>query len=98
MICLVENAIKEGTRLKNAIFWDVTPCGSCESRRFGGTYRPNYEAEKNKRARNNVRLLGCGAVWLSQEPTFRILFTLMMDAIHPSETSVLTRATLRQIL
>jgi hypothetical protein len=23
---------------KNAIFWDVTPCGCCKDRRFGGTY------------------------------------------------------------
>jgi hypothetical protein len=23
--------------MKNALFWDVTPCGSCKSRRFGGT-------------------------------------------------------------
>jgi hypothetical protein len=22
---------------KNAVFWDVTPCGSCRNRRFGGT-------------------------------------------------------------
>jgi hypothetical protein len=24
--------------MKNTVFWDVTPCGSCKSRRFGGTY------------------------------------------------------------
>jgi hypothetical protein len=24
---------------KNAIFWDVTPCGSCKNRCFGGTWR-----------------------------------------------------------
>jgi hypothetical protein len=23
--------------LKNGAFWDVTPCGSCKNRRFGGT-------------------------------------------------------------
>jgi hypothetical protein len=23
--------------MKNAIFWDVTPCGSCKNRHFGGT-------------------------------------------------------------
>jgi hypothetical protein len=23
--------------LKNCVFWDVTPCGSCKNRRFGGT-------------------------------------------------------------
>jgi hypothetical protein len=25
--------------LKNCVFWDVTPCGSCKNRRFGGTQR-----------------------------------------------------------
>jgi hypothetical protein len=23
--------------LKNGVFWDVTPCGSCKNQRFGGT-------------------------------------------------------------
>jgi hypothetical protein len=23
--------------MKNALFWEVAPCGSCKSRRFGGT-------------------------------------------------------------
>jgi hypothetical protein len=23
--------------MKNGVFWDVTPCGSCMNRRFGGT-------------------------------------------------------------
>jgi hypothetical protein len=26
-----------GTTLKNGVFWDVTPCGSCKNRRFGRT-------------------------------------------------------------
>jgi hypothetical protein len=25
------------TVLKNGVFWDITPCGSCKNRRFGGT-------------------------------------------------------------
>jgi hypothetical protein len=25
--------------MKNAVFWDVTPCGSYKNGRFGGTYR-----------------------------------------------------------
>jgi hypothetical protein len=24
--------------IENAVFWDVTPCGSCKNRRFGGTH------------------------------------------------------------
>jgi hypothetical protein len=39
------------------------------------------------------RLLGCYAVRLLWEPTFRILDTLMKEAVSSSETSVLTRAT-----
>jgi hypothetical protein len=25
--------------MKNGVFWVVTPCGSCENRRFGGIWR-----------------------------------------------------------
>jgi hypothetical protein len=52
-------------------------------------------------------LLGCYAVWLRSAlrllvtanvvPSSTILVTLMMDAIHSSETLVLTRATWRSI-
>jgi hypothetical protein len=28
---------KGTVNMKNVVFWDVTPCGSCKSRRFGGT-------------------------------------------------------------
>jgi hypothetical protein len=27
------------TAIRNAVFWDVTPCGTCKKRRFGGTYK-----------------------------------------------------------
>jgi hypothetical protein len=37
-----------------AVLWDVTPCGSRKNTRFGGTYRPHHQGEKNQRARNNV--------------------------------------------
>jgi hypothetical protein len=33
---LVQNSDAD-TRLKNGVFWDVTLCGSCKNRRFGGT-------------------------------------------------------------
>jgi hypothetical protein len=39
--------------IKNVIFWDVTLCGSCENRRFGGTYLVHHHGDKNQRARNN---------------------------------------------
>jgi hypothetical protein len=40
--------------MKNAIFWDVTPRGSCKNRRFGETYRLRHQDDKNQLARNSV--------------------------------------------
>jgi hypothetical protein len=40
--------------MKNVVFWDLTPCGSCNSRRFGGTYHLHHQGDKNSRARNSV--------------------------------------------
>jgi hypothetical protein len=33
--------------MKNGVFWDVTPYGSCKNRRFGGTYRFLHQGDKN---------------------------------------------------
>jgi hypothetical protein len=44
------NKISElGTKLylKNGVFWDVTPCGSCKNRRFRGTQRLLHQDDKN---------------------------------------------------
>jgi hypothetical protein len=40
--------------MKNVLFWDVMPCGSCKNRRFRGTYHLHHQGEKNQQARNNV--------------------------------------------
>jgi hypothetical protein len=32
--------------LRNAVFWNVTPCGFCKYRRFGGTYRLQHQGER----------------------------------------------------
>jgi hypothetical protein len=32
--------------MKNGVFWDVTPCGSCKNRRFGGTWRRLHQGDK----------------------------------------------------
>jgi hypothetical protein len=32
--------------MKNAIFWDMTPCTSCMNRRFGGMYRLHLQGRK----------------------------------------------------
>jgi hypothetical protein len=40
--------------LKNGVFWDVTLCGPCKNRRFGGTWRLLYQGDKNRWTRNNA--------------------------------------------
>jgi hypothetical protein len=81
--------------LKNAVLWDVVPCGSYKNRRSAGTYRLQHQGGKNRRAWNNV-----SSNWqpkhapVSSSP---ILVTLMKEALSFSETLVLTRATRRNI-
>jgi hypothetical protein len=70
--------------MKNGVFWVVTPCGSCENRRIGGTWRQVF-------LRSIRRLLVAACV----VPSSPIFVTLMMEEPGSSETSVLTRATRR---
>jgi hypothetical protein len=70
--------------MKNGVFWDVTPRGSCKNRRFGLTW---------VFLRSVRRLLVAACV----VPGSPILATLMKEAPGSSETSVLTRATRRNI-
>jgi hypothetical protein len=74
--------------MKNCVFWDVTPCGSCKNRRFGGTEHLLRQGDKNRSVR---RLL------VTVSPCSRIRVTLMKETHISSETSVLTRATRRKI-
>jgi hypothetical protein len=34
--------------IKNGVFWVVTPCGSCQNRRFGGTWRLLHQGDKDR--------------------------------------------------
>jgi hypothetical protein len=81
--------------MKNAVFWDVTPCGSCKNRSFLGTYRLHHSGDKNLRAilRSALQLL----VTANVVPGSHILVTLMMDGTRYFETSVVRRATRRNI-
>jgi hypothetical protein len=38
--------------MKNGVFGVVTPCGSCNNRRFGGTWRLLNQGDKNRWTRN----------------------------------------------
>jgi hypothetical protein len=75
--------------MKNAIFWDVTPCGSCQKQCFGESYRFYCQGDKNLFLCSMLQLL----VTANLVPSLPILITLMMEAIHPSKTLVLTRTT-----
>jgi hypothetical protein len=33
--------------MKNAIFWDVIPCGSCKNQHFGGMHCLHHQEGKN---------------------------------------------------
>jgi hypothetical protein len=33
--------------MKNVVFWDVPPCGSCKNRLLGGTYHLHLQGEMN---------------------------------------------------
>jgi hypothetical protein len=70
--------------MKNAVFWDIKPSGCCKNRGFRGMYRLHHQGDK---------LLVTGSV----VPSSLILVILVMEAIRSSETSVLTRATRRNI-
>jgi hypothetical protein len=78
--------------MKDVVFWDVMPCGSYNNRCFGRTFLLHFQVEQNQRDRNYVSSLFANVV-----PKSLILFGLMMEAIHSSETSDLTRATRRHI-
>jgi hypothetical protein len=76
--------------MKNGVCLDITPCGSCKNRYFGGEYRLHHQGD-NRRATNN-------AAKKYNVSMFRLLFTahvvpisqtldiLMMEAIRSSET------------
>jgi hypothetical protein len=55
--------------MKNAVFWDLEPCGSCKSQRFGGTCRLQLKDRKNPRAKK------CVSSWL----------TLLADYFYPED-------------
>jgi hypothetical protein len=81
--------------LLNGVFWVITPCGSCENRRFGGTWRLLHQGDKNHLVfLRSVRRLLVAAYVVPSSP---ILVTLMKEAAGSSETSVLTIATWRNI-
>jgi hypothetical protein len=83
LTALVRFEVSTAVTMIIIIFWEMTPCGSYKNRRFGGSYRLHIQG-----------------VWV-QTSTERVVsscidsdsYTLKMEAIRSSETSVLIRAT-----
>jgi hypothetical protein len=50
----VGSEVSTAVTMKNAVFLGVMPCGSCKKGRFGGSYRPHHQDDKNRRATNSV--------------------------------------------
>jgi hypothetical protein len=70
--------------MKNGVFWDVTPCCSCK----------NHVSEELRASIIKVTRI---SVETLAETSNRRTLHLMMEALSSSETSVLTRATRRNI-
>jgi hypothetical protein len=50
---IISIAVSSAVTMKNAVFWDVTPCGSCKNRGFEGTYRLHHQGGE----RSNISLI-----------------------------------------
>jgi hypothetical protein len=89
--------------MKNGVFWDITPCGSFNNRRFRETYRLLHQGDKNRWISNNAtynwqrRSVSRLLVRVSVVANSPILVTLMKEGLSSSETSVLTRSLRRNI-
>jgi hypothetical protein len=70
---------------ENAIFWDATLFGFCKNLRFGETHEVFLQSVRRLIVIANV------------VPSSLILVTQMMDTVRYSETSVVTKATRRNI-
>jgi hypothetical protein len=91
----------------NSVFWDVTPFGSWKNRRFGGRYRLQLQPHMPLPSLlcpilmfpfYTVFLRGALPLLITANvPSSPTLVALMTEAIRSSETSILTRATRRNI-
>jgi hypothetical protein len=46
--CYVRFDVFSAVTMKNGVFWNITLCGSCKNRRFGGTSRLLHQGDKNR--------------------------------------------------
>jgi hypothetical protein len=96
------NFIVTTYRMKNAIFWDIPPHGSCKNRRFGecSTFIIRAtkigEQETTLAVTSNLRTQRKNTVYTIVIPCSVRLLLLTADIIRSSETSVLTHGVTSQ--
>jgi hypothetical protein len=68
----------DAVTVKNAVFWDVTLCGSCKNWSFGGTNRYHYGVDKNQQAK---KTLAVSSNWRKFQKTefFKMNFSLRVE-------------------
>jgi hypothetical protein len=86
----------------NAIFWDVTPCGSCKNRHFRGCITSITRVTRISKLETTFAVVYHHSVFqllltTNVVPSSPILVTLMTEAMHSSEMLVLTSATRHDI-
>jgi hypothetical protein len=91
MLVIVRSEVFTAMAVMNAIFGDVTPCGSCKNRVTEKSIASFVRAE-------GISKLGTMLAVTSNPianvvPSSQILSTLMMEAMRSSETLILTRVT-----
>jgi hypothetical protein len=72
--------------VKDAVFWDVAPCGFIIVRRLGGTCRLNLQGRRNNAGEEKSR-------WWLPDSLLVTLSPLRMEATRSSETSVYNKPT-----
>jgi hypothetical protein len=83
IVQLVRFEVFTAVTMKNAVFWDVAPCRSCVTRRFGGTYHLHLQGRKIRERGTSV------SRWL-QKTAFFIVKLLTMYQIICLRIEVLT--------
>jgi hypothetical protein len=84
------NKIHAILNLKNAVFWDVAPCRSCENRRFGGTYYLHHQGRKIRERGTSVNSLQSHLKRNSSALCTRIgVHATIQPAVIPSRHSII---------
>jgi hypothetical protein len=83
--------------LKNGVFWDVTPCGSCKNNVSMELRASIIRVTRIGELGTTLAVTTIRRTLRSVVPSSPILVTLMKEELSSSEMSVLTRVTRRNI-